>query len=446
MLEDVALGLSSVLADFSGSFQTKTHAVFPRALSYIRGLFKSEKNRANCTAISDALGERDHQSLNHVLSSSPWDYGQVLDSIADRVNQLLAPRQEVGLLLDEVGFRKKGKYSACVSRQYLGCIGKHDNGQVAVVAGLASDQHYCPVGVRLFMPRSWEVDEQRRRKAKIPAWVVHQTKPQLALEMITALRHTLSFDYVTADTVYGSSMAFIAALDREQIPFITDVKDPIRIHTRPPVFSVPSKPPGSPGPPYKHYQVDRPGISLGDYTRTLRDRDFEWITFRDGTRQKIGAYFHRQPVWIVTEAKKGESLTLQLVVRKDRDGTLKYSFTNMHNCSLESIARRQGQRVFVERIFEEGKNQLGMGDYQVRTWEGFHKHMTLCFLAFYYVAYQKITYEKDLPLTAPVIRKLVASTILSRWESLDLTMELCLNHLHLYNQQKIRNIRDDWVT
>jgi SRSO17 transposase len=103
---------------------------------------------------------------------------------------------------------------------------------------------------------------------------------------------------------------------------------------------------------------------------------------------------------------------LQLIIRKDLDGKLKYSLANMHQESLLTIAKRQGQRVFVEKIFEEGKNQIGMGDYQVRSWTGFHRHMTLCFLAFYYMTYQKIKYRSDVTLTAPIIRKLVASTFI----------------------------------
>ena len=118
----------------------------------------------------------------------------------------------------------------------------------------------------------------------------------------------------------------------------------------------------------------------------------------------------------------------------------------MHRDSLEQLAARQGQRVFVERIFEEGKNQMGMGDYQVRSWEGFHKHITLCFLAFYYVALQKKQYDEDLPLTASSIRKLVASTIISRWESLDTTIEICIRQLARYHCQIQQNYKRNSLT
>lgn len=447
MLENVAVGLNESLLPFSKLFQTRTHQVYDKAFCYIRGLFKSEKNRANCTSIADSLGELDHQQLNHLLSESPWSYQEVLEDISERVNQLFSHRQEVGLLIDEVGFRKKGDYSACVGRQYLGCIGKHDNGQVAVVSGLSSGKHYCPINVRLFMPESWENDTVRRDKAKIPDHIRHQSKPQMALQMIKeAKARGVGFDYVGFDALYGSSIELITTLDEEQIFFIGDVRDNLQVFTTFPGFYTPQTQKVRRGRPSKRCKTDQRSISLRKYMESLNHDDFEKIVFRDGTRQKIKAWFHKQEIWICTDHERGTTLRLQLIIRKDLDGTVKYSFCNMHESSLLQIAQRQGQRVFVERIFEEGKNQIGMADYQVRSWSGFHKHMTLCFLAFYYIASQKILYENDLPLTAPVIRKLVASTIISKWESIDTTIELCLGHLRSYHTQISRNLKNDWVT
>ena len=186
---------------------------------------------------------------------------------------------------------------------------------------------------------------------------------------------------------------------------------------------------------------------MSEYKDTLTlEKDFEQIAFRDGTKQKIKAYFHQKQAWICTDKQKGTLLKVKLIIRKDLDGKVKYSFCNMHRDSLLQIAQRQGQRVFVERIFEEGKNEIGMGDYQVRSWEGFHKHITLCFLAFYYVALQKVQYQDELLLTAPVIRKLVASNIISRWESLDSTMEICMQQLARYHCQIQHNLIRDSVT
>jgi SRSO17 transposase len=118
--------------------------------------------------------------MNHLLSDSPWNYQDVLADLCIKTSEVLSGTgQEVGLLIDEVGFRKKGRHSACVGRQYLGCIGKHDNGQVAVVAGLSSGKYYCPIDVALFMPKSWQDDHIRRKKAKIPENIQHQSMDRL---------------------------------------------------------------------------------------------------------------------------------------------------------------------------------------------------------------------------------------------------------------------------
>jgi SRSO17 transposase len=334
-----------------------------------------------------------------------------------------------------VGFRKKGKYSACVGRQYLGCLGKEDNGQVAVVSALSSDTHYCPIDVELFMPEKWEEDSVRRSKAKIPAHVRHQTKPDMALRMIRSIKKKgIRFDYVNFDALYGSSFSVIKSLDEDNICFIGDIKDNIQISTEPICFTLPEKTVSSKGRKFKNKRADQPMVSVKKYMKTLKNEDFEFIAFRKGTKQNIEGYFHQKTVWIITEGQT--SFCVRLIIRKNMDGTVKYSFTNMDNeISLAQIAQRQGQRIFVEKIFEEGKNQIGLGDYQTRTWAGFHKHMTLAFLAFFYMAEQKIIHHHQIKLTAPVIRKLVSATIISRWENLDATIIACLQHLKQYQNQ-----------
>ena len=437
--------MHSCFNSFEKFFHTRTHDVSTKALHYLKGLFKSEKNRANCTSIADSLGELDHQSLNHLLSDSPWNYKELLRELAVRVDGLFSDHEDVALLIDEVGFRKKGKYSACVGRQYLGCIGKHDNGQVAVVAGLSTGKHYCPVDLSLFMPESWQDDQIRRLKAKVPDHITHQSKPKMALEMIRDLKaNNIKFNYVGFDALYGSSFSLIENLDNEGIAFIGDIKENIQISTRPITFTLPIKKPGAKGKKFKYKQVDQPLMSVKEYMESIEIDDFEHLSFRNGTKQEIRAYFHQKEVWITFGTEK--TLRLQLIIRKDIDGTIKYSFTNMDGVPLIKIAKRQGQRVFVEKIFEEGKNQIGMGDYQVRSWNGFHKHMTLCFMAFYYMASQKIEYEQELIITSPVIRKLVASTIISRWENTDAAIEICLKSLELYQNQIQRNLRIERVT
>jgi len=434
LLKEVANGLDEVLSDFRDLFQVHTYQLYPRALGYIQGLFKSEKNRANCTSIADTLQHTGHQNIQHLLGDSPWDYRAVLTGLSHKARDLFGAADQVALLIDEVGFRKKGKYSACVGKQYLGCIGKHDNGQVAVVSALSSAQHYCPIDAELFMPKKWEDDTQRRKMTKIPDQIVHRTKTDIALEMINRVEENrVHFDYVCFDALYGSRISLLEELNQRNINFIGDVRRIQTVHLAKPEFIIPKD---GKGPKFRFYHVVDQPIKLCDYLETLTHQDWKLIAFRNGTKQKIKAYFHRKRIWIVTDEQHAQTMELTLLIRKDLNGNIKYSLTNMNQDSMVVLAQKQGQRAFVEKVFEEGKNQLGMGDYQVRSWPGFHKHITLCFLGFYYLTFQKIKYEAQIPLTSPIIRKLVAATIFSAWQSLERTIELSLRNLEQYQYQK----------
>jgi len=288
-LGDVANGLEAVLSAFKSHFYTRTHPVFHKAMCYVRGLFKCEKNRANCQSISQTVGELDSQSLTHLLSESPWDEREVLDELGLKSSALLDAGQEVGLLVDEVGIRKKGRHSACVSNQYLGCIGKNDNGQVAVVCCLSQGAHYFPVDVALFMPKSWEGDWHRRAKARIPVEVCHRTKPQMALEMVKGAKSRgLSFDYVAFDALYGSSLGLLESLDSEGTRFIGDANGNVRIWEREPKISLPEKPKNAYGRKPNRPKADHAPRKLSQYAESLNlEADFESIAFRQGTKQKV---------------------------------------------------------------------------------------------------------------------------------------------------------------
>jgi SRSO17 transposase len=389
----------------------------------------------------------DHQSLNHLLTDSPWDHVDVFDQLSSSAGALMNRQEAIGFLIDEVGFRKKGKHSACVGRQYLGSIGKHDNGQVAVVGGLSQGVHYCPVVAELFMPKSWEEDPERRKKAGVPDHVVHRTKPQMALEIILKQREKgTRFDFVGFDALYGSSMAMIDSLEDNGVPFIGDIKENMHVFRENPSFGFPIPEVGKKGRKRKFPKTDSTSISVRDYTANLKEGDWVQLSFRKGTKKPIKALFHKREVWVCTDEKKGKAVHLILLVRKDPDGKTKYSLTNMRGFDLLALAQRQGQRVFVEKIFEEGKNRVGLGDYQVRSWNGFHKHMAISFIALYYIFHQKITYGEELPLTAPIIRKLVAATISSKWDRIDSAIEVALKILKEYFTNDLNRSHQSLVT
>ena len=178
---------------------------------YLNGLFKIQKKKANFQEIADTFGTFDQQAVNHFILSKHWNYESLMYDVAQSSNTLfqeLSVAQDVGtaLLVDEVSFRKKGKYSACVERQYLGSLGKVDNGQVAVCLALSKGSIFSPINLKLFMPESWEEDHEKRHRCHIPKEEKHVPKPKMALDMIQeAKNRRIQFDFVNFDSLYGSS-------------------------------------------------------------------------------------------------------------------------------------------------------------------------------------------------------------------------------------------------
>jgi SRSO17 transposase len=428
----VSNNIPTVLDFFQDCFKTKTYEVYDKALLYLKGLFKLEKNRANCCTISQAIGDLNNQSLNHFISNSPWDYKKIFQLLPELISNHFDSQKPVALLIDEVGFRKKGKNSACVGRQYLGCIGKNDNGQVAVVAGLSQDEFYCPITAELFMPESWNNENELRDKCGIPESIQHKTKPTMALEMILSSKeNNVKFDFVNFDALYGSSIQLLDSLVQNNIMFMGDIRENIKIYQQNPLFYFP-KTASKRGRKRQKPITDAQSISVRELSKLKNDQQWQEITLRTGTNGEIKASFYEQNIWICSDINLGEVLKLKLLIRRDSDGKTKYSLSNMMDLDLFELAKRQGQRVFIERIFEEGKNQVGLGDYQVRSWNGFHKHLAISFIGMYYFFYQKITNREKINLTAPIIRKLVASSIKSNWDDPLKAIEMAITQLENY--------------
>jgi SRSO17 transposase len=428
----VSINLPNVLDFFQDCFKIKTYAVYDKALLYLKGLFKIEKNRANCCTISETIGELNNQSLNHFISNSPWDYKKIFQELPVLISSHFDAKKPVALLIDEVGFRKKGKNSACVGRQYLGCIGKNDNGQVAVVAGLSQDEFYCPITAELFMPESWNNDNQRRDKCGIPESIQHKTKPTMALEMILgSKKNNVNFDFVNFDALYGSSIQLLDSLIQNNILFMGDIRENMKIYQQEPLFYYP-KTTSKKGRKRQYPITDAKSISVRELSKFKDNEQWREVSLRTGTNGVIKASFYEQIIWICSDIHVGRVLKLKLLIRRDDDGKTKYSLSNMMNLDLFELAKRQGQRVFIEKIFEEGKNQVGLGDYQVRSWDGFHKHLAIRFIGLFYFFYQKITNKEKIHLTAPIIKKLVASSIKSNWDNPLKAIEMAITHLEKY--------------
>lgn len=375
-----------------------------------------------------------------MLTKSPWEYVNLFKAITTRSVQLLKSlKKPVYILIDEVGFRKKGDYSACVGNQYIGSIGKNDNGQVAVTAGLSAETFYCPVMMELFMPKSWQDDHHRRAKAAIPSHKKSESKAIMALSMIKAIFRKLAsnVECVVFDSLYGYNINFLYQLVNHKIPFLGDVKGKLAVYVTEPEMKVP--PWSGKGAKFYKERPNKKSILIEQYVNTLRHNDFTLLTIRNGTKGTIQSRYHRRKVWILHEPSNS-LMSLHLLIRKTADGDIKYCLGSFNDqkVTLLRLAKAQAQRAFVERIFEEGKNILGMADYQTRSWNGFHRHAALCSLALLFLMEQKISLQESIgKVTAYQLQHIICASI-PILDSIDQVIQKLAEQIPKY-QKQIKN-------
>jgi SRSO17 transposase len=299
-------------------------------------------------------------------------------------------------MFDESGFVKKGKDSAGVARQYCGTLGKVENCQVGVFAGYASRQGYVLVDQRLFLPEVWfsPAYASRREKCRVPEEVRFQTKPQLAAAMLQRLRQEeiLPFRYIVADSVYGNSPDFLAAIDAcVGATALVAISSETRCWLQRPVTQEQAY-------RYKGEERAKRHLSLTasapQSVAALAATLPAWQWYRrkvsEGTKGPIEYDFARHRV---TLCKDGlPERTVWLVIKRTRgpEPTYAYAISNAPaSIPFRTLVWLSGIRWAVEQCFEEGKTELGMAHYEVRKYAGWQHHMLLTLLAHFFLWHLK---------------------------------------------------------
>jgi SRSO17 transposase len=385
------------LETFSHLFVSTHHDVSDRARQYLHGLMQGG-DRKNCERMAEIVPDSDDQALQQFLSDSKWNADAVMDAVALRAAEVFSGQEETHLLIDECGMPKKGDYSAGVSRQWLGCLGKVDNGQVGVFAALSCGERYALTHARLFVPEAWAADSDRCFRARIPEeHHVHVSKEKIALSLVERIRRLrIPFDWVVADAGYGKGPTFCMGLAEAGSRFVVDLHSDFHVYK-----SNPS--------PYLPRQKARGRMPILAKTKkksievkklaNLPAESWKTITLRDGTKGPITYQYLQRRVWIWQSGSR-DAHAVSLLIRRNLEGMeYKYSLTNAgEDISMERIAKAQGQRVFIERAFQDAKQNCGMGDYQVRTWAGWHHHIALALLALLFTTEYRMRNRQETPL------------------------------------------------
>jgi SRSO17 transposase len=383
---------------FADLFQSYRHDVSEGARQYLSGLMQGGR-RKNMLHMSEVVPETDARNLQQFLTHSKWEARAVMDQVAQEANTSLGDEQEACLLIDESGFPKQGKKSVGVARQWLGRLGKVDNGQVGVFGALCRDQLAVPVDARIYLPKEWTEDPQRCTEAGIPASEqVFRTKDELAVEIIRHARQQgLKFGWISADAGYGKSPETFYRWTELEETFFIDVPSDFSVYLK----SFQPEPPksGTPGRPTQHYrtrerkQEVRQLILLADATQGTV------VAARATSRGPLQLRVWRKLIY-VWDSTHAVPLRLTLLVTENLDGTdRKYTLTNApESTPLPRLVRQQRQRYWVERVFEDAKGTCGMADYQVQKWPAWHHHMALVMMAMLFMVTERIGQQEVNPL------------------------------------------------
>jgi SRSO17 transposase len=364
--------------------------------------------------MTERIPESNYQQLQHFISESEWDGKAVMKEVARKTNQSLEfLKGEKGLILDESGNEKAGEKSVGVARQYIGNVGKVCNSQNGVYAGLSRGNKISLVGARLYLPKEWTQDKKRCRKAGIPKEEQkYRTKPELGLEVIEELEGVIEYDWVGGDSVYGNSPELRKALRELGKSYVMDVGEELTVCLEEPHPFVPESKGG--GRNRTRYVIEEKKISLKNLVEQIEEREWKTIKYREGTKGQLVREAVLKKVWIW---KKGtaEVEEAELLISRKLDQTeVKYSLCNepQGELSVEVALFRQMQRYWIERGFQEIKEQLGLHQYQVRGWKAWQHHIALTMMALHFILETQIENAENLPLMSCGDVKLMLGNIL----------------------------------
>ena len=417
-LENLIKMMNLFLNEFTLEFRTKTHSVERQSLQYLQGILL-EKGQGNMTNYAKNVPETNNQSLQNFISNSPWDEKPVIDKIQKKVSLLIGDKNNGSLHIDESAFKKSGKDSVGVKRQYCGRLGKIDNCQVGVFLAYAKETHRTLIDERLYLPENWSNDPIRREKCGVPEDIIFKTKAELGLEMILdAIDRKVPFSWVGMDCFYGHQSWLRDQLDSIKITYIADIPFDTRVWLKLPKKEIPKKK-GKLGrnPTREQVVSDEPDpITVQKLANKLDASEYHHVFLRDSERKEMWCHIACLRVYPVQDELPGKETWL--IIRKDEaENTTKYQFSNV---PLDTTPKRFGQmscsRYWIERAFEDGKGIAGMADYQIRGWTGWHHHMVMTLLAMLFILQLQIEFGEKAPTITVQDVKEILEAILPRTE------------------------------
>ena len=319
--------------------------------------------RRNGWQLAEAAGDATPQGMQRLMASAAWDVDAVRDDLRAYVGEALGPTDGV-LIVDETGFLKKGTKSAGVQRQYSGTAGRIENCQIGVFLAYATARGHAFVDRDLYVPASWIADRPRCQEAGIPETVPFRTKPQLAQAMLArALAGGLTPTWVLGDEVYGNDRALRRWLERQRQSFLLAIRSDERLWV------------------WQH------GTPRQERVRAVADAlpATAWVRRSAGAGSKGPRVYDWAAVPLARVGAAGHHAVL--VRRHPTTGDRAYYVVfTLRPVTIETLVPVAGQRWAIAQGVESSKQDIGLDEYEVRTYAAWYRFMTLTLYAHAFLA------------------------------------------------------------
>ena len=331
-----------------------------RALAYLQGILSSIE-RKNGWQLAEHAREANPYGMQRLLSSAVWEADLVRDDLREYVLEQLGQESAI-LVIDESSFPKRGKKSAGVKVQYCGTTGQVENCQVGVFVAYVTAKGHTLIDRELYLPLDWIEDRERCQAASVPEMVRFQTKPELAVQMMERIfQAAVPIAWVVADTVYGGNLDLRTWLEAHDYPYVLAVAcdEPVGIMT--------------PDGRYRQVEVREVEALL------LHEQDWQRLSMSTGTKGPRLFDWAAVPILHHWEADGRHWLLLRRDLTDPREIAYYFVFGPQGTC-LSEMVQASGARWHIEEDFEIAKD-MGLDHYEVRSYVGWYRHITLVMLA-----------------------------------------------------------------
>jgi SRSO17 transposase len=348
--------------------------------AFVRGLL-SGLPRKSIEPIAAQAGVP-RKNLELFVGCGVWDDEKVMAEMRRHVREELAEQDGV-IVLDPSAFPKKGTHSCGVARQWCGRLGKKENCQLGVFLAYVSSKGHAPLDRRLYLPKDWVDDAVRREECHVPAEVTYRKTWEIAHDLLGRSGPDVPHKWVVGDDEFGRASEFRAALRKDGKRYVLDV--PCNTNIRDLDGRRPPRKKARKGPKRKV-----PFVRVDTWARKLPADRWTRLTIRGGAKGPLEVEAVSARVCARMKRRIGPEERLLVLRTLDPHPDWTYSMSNASpDEPLVELVRARSSRHQVEEVLQEGKGEVGLAHYEVRSWVGWHHHVTLALLALWFLVLER---------------------------------------------------------